>query len=154
MVDKEALEKSILAEAPKQWAKMQSRKQKLNRGKAKWQRDLEDVDRRIERVKRRADDLRRQYMTAPALSKIQAKFDDRFDVVSNLVCPSCGEGNKGNKMNGKPWCIKCNSPLIAKGKVEKWKRLPTVKIVSKSPKDELRRITLNPDKEDLENADP
>jgi len=41
---------------------------------------------------------------------------------NKLVCPSCGEGNKGNIVNKKPWCIKCNVPLVSKEKIKKWMR--------------------------------
>ncbi|GAH68856.1 unnamed protein product, partial [marine sediment metagenome] len=37
-----------------------------------------------------------------------------------LVCPVCGEGDEGNRMNGKPWCMKCNAPLMTVEKAADW----------------------------------
>jgi len=47
-----------------------------------------------------------------------------------LVCPCCGEGDNGNRMNGKPWCIKCNVALASKAKMKKW-MTTKVKILTK-----------------------
>ena len=49
-----------------------------------------------------------------------------------LVCPSCGSVDLGNRMNKKPWCIKCNMPLVPKSKLLKWKKkVKTIKAVDK-----------------------
>ena len=39
---------------------------------------------------------------------------------SGLVCPSCGDGDHGNRMGKKPWCMKCNLPLMKSEKAAKW----------------------------------
>jgi len=37
-------------------------------------------------------------------------------ITSDLKCPKCGESFKGNTLNGKPWCFKCNMELTKGGK--------------------------------------
>lgn len=143
----ENLEKEI----PKQVAGFKKREEKRRRGKAKWQHDLEDVDRRVEEARRKADKLRREYMLDPALREINRKFMDKVEAVAGkLICPQCGEGDKGNRMNDKPWCFKCQAVLVPKDKLEKWQKLPKIKVVDKNLKDELKRLNsgLNPDNEE------
>lgn len=41
---------------------------------------------------------------------------------SGLVCPGCGEVDHGNKMNGKPFCMKCQIPLTTSEKAKEWKK--------------------------------
>lgn len=149
----ESLEKAI----PNQVRKAQTRKKKLSKGKSKLQRDLEDVDRRVEEAKRKADKLRRKYLVDPHLRKIQENFNKKLDIIkgkNTLVCPTCGEGDHGNKMNKQPWCIKCNTALIPKKMLKKWLKLPKIKSVRKADaiKNELRRLNpgLNPDNKDVE----
>jgi hypothetical protein len=131
--------KSLEQQIPKQIAAVQKHEEKLWKGKAKWQRDLEDVDRRVQEAKDRAEKLRREY--DPHLREIQDKLLRKLDVVKgedSLVCPKCGEGDKGNKMNGKPWCFKCNVPLVPKGQVAKW--LLETKVLRRSLKDDVDRL--------------
>jgi len=125
--------KSLEGQVPRQVAGVQKREEKLEKGKAKWQRDLEDA-------KDRAEKLRREY--DPLLREIQDKLLRKLDVVKgdSLVCPKCGEPDKGNKMNGKPWCFKCNVPLMPKGQVVKWLKLPKTKVLRRSFKDDVDRL--------------
>ena len=60
---------------------------------------------------------------------------------SVLMCPVCGDGDRHNTLNGKPWCLKCNSPLIRRDAVKEF-----VKIRRLSKQEANRRITreLNP----------
>jgi len=125
-----ALLKSLEQEIPKQVSGVQKREEKLRKGKAKWQRDLEY-----------AEKLRREY--DPLLRDIQDKMLRKLDIVkgdNSLVCAECGEGDKGNKMNGKPWCFKCNVPLVTKGNVAKWMKLPKMKVLRSSLKDDVGRL--------------
>lgn len=145
------LEKAI----PAQVRRVNTRKKKMNRGKSKLQRDLEDVDRRVEEAKRKADKLRREYMIDPHLCKIQENFNRKLGIIKgedSLVCPTCGEGDKGNKMNRQPWCMKCNTALIPKKMLKKWLKLPKIKAIHKTDalKKELNRLNpgLNPDKKE------
>ena len=138
--------KSLEQQIPKQIAGVQKREEKLRKGKAKWQRDLEDVDRRVREARAKADELRREY--DPLLREIQDKLLRKLDVVKgedSLVCPKCGEGNKGNKMDGKLWCFKCNVPFVPKGQVEKWLRLPKTKVLRRSLKDDFDRLVSGED---------
>ena len=131
--------KSLEQQIPIQIAGVQKREEKLLKGKAKWQRDLEGVDRRVQEAKAKADELRRD----PLLLDIQDKLLSKLDVVKgedSLICPKCGEGNNGNKMNGNPWCLKCNLPLIPKCKVAKWLKLPKTKVLRRSFKDDVDRL--------------
>jgi len=113
-------------EIPNQVRQAQDRQEKLRRGKSKWQRDLEDV---VEEAKQQADELRREY--DPELRRINRLFMEKA-VRSDgaLVCPVCGGSDHGNKMDGKPWCFKCNSPLESAKTANK--RFPSVKVLPKS----------------------
>jgi len=144
--------RSLEKEIPNQIRRVNTRKAKESRGKSKLQRDLEDVDRRVEEAKRRVDELRREYMIGPHLREIQENFNRKIGVIrgkDGLVCPECGEGDKGNKMNRRPWCMKCNTALIPKKMLKKWLKLPKIKTVRKvdALKKELNRLNsgLNPD---------
>jgi rubrerythrin len=140
--------KSLEEQIPRQVAGVQKRVEKREKGKAKWQRDLEDVDRRVQEAKDRAEKLRREY--DPLLREIQGKLLRKLDVVKSedsLVCPKCGEGDKGNKMNGKPWCFKCNVTLVPKSQVAKWMNLPKMKALRRSLKDDVNSLVAGEDEE-------
>lgn len=76
----------------------------------------------------------------PILLDILRKDEDRERGPSKLVCPSCGANDRGNTLNGKPWCFKCNSPLVPKDKVKNW---VSVKQLPKTLKDEFKRRGLD-----------
>ena len=144
--------KSLEKEIPNQIRRVNTRKKKLSKGKSKLQRDLEDVYRIVEEAKRKADKLRREYMIDPHLRKIQENFNSKLGVIkgeNSLVCPECGEGDHGNRMNKQPWCMKCNTALVTKKMLKKWLKLPKIKAVRKADaiKNELNRLNpgLNPD---------
>lgn len=144
------MEKSIPPEIRESARKMLERHKlttkKRSRGLSKFQRDLEDVNRRVAEARRKADGLKRKYMLDPRLRKIEGNLKRKI-ADSELVCPECGRPDTHNKMGGKPWCVFCNVPLVSKAKVEKWKRFPRVRVLPKSLQDELRRLNprLNPD---------
>ncbi|GAI93495.1 unnamed protein product [marine sediment metagenome] len=54
-----------------------------------------------------------RFMTDPAMREIMENLRKKHDS-GGLVCPVCGEGDHGNKMNGKPICY-MNSKHKAKG---------------------------------------
>jgi len=138
--------KSLEQQIPIQVAGVQKREEKVRKGKAKWQRDLEGVNHRVQEAKAKADELRREY--DPLLLNIQDKLLSKLDVVKgedSLVCPKCGEGNNGNKMNGNPWCLKCNLPLIPKHKMAKWLKLPKTKVLRSTFKDDVNRLVSEED---------
>ena len=121
------LEAALLAEAPKQWKRFQKNKLKREKGKAKWQREIDEIDGKVADAKAHVEELRRQY--DPELMRINANLGRKYGVSGGLKCPVCGEENHGNVMNGKPWCMKDNvaleSPFLVK------KHLLDVKVLPK-----------------------
>jgi hypothetical protein len=131
--------KSLEQQIPKQVAAVQKREEKLEKTKAKWQRDLDEAKGRAEKLRREHD---------PLLREIQDKLLRKLDVVKgedSLVCPKCGEGDHGNKVNGKPWCFKCQVPLVPKDVVAKWLKLPKMKVLRRSLKDDVHRLVSGED---------
>ncbi len=149
--------RSLEKEIPSQIRRVNTRNKKLSKGKSKLQRDLEDIDRRVEEAKRKADKLRREYMMDPNLRKISEKYQRHMNTLesaSTLICPKCKEVDHCSKMNGTPWCMKCNTALITRKMLKNWEKLPTIKVVHKADiyKKQLNRLNsgLNPDnKEDV-----
>jgi len=45
------------------------------------------------------------------IKKLQKMNTNQKGIHEKLTCPKCKENDKGNKLNGCPWCIKCNIPL-------------------------------------------
>jgi cytochrome c len=127
-VSKPELEAALLAEAPRQWQHFQRDRSRRQRGKPKWQRDVDDINGQAAGVKARAEEMRRQH--DPMLMRITANLERKAGVTSGLHCPKCHDPDMGNKMNGKPWCLKCNVPLESPFLVKK--SLPDVKLLPKS----------------------
>ena len=126
--------KSLEQQIPRQVAGVQKREEKRKKTRAKWQCDLDEAVGRAEKLRREYD---------PLLREIQGKLLRKLDVVKgedSLVCPKCGEGDKGNKMNGKPWCFKCNVTLMPKNQVAKWLELPKMKVLRRNFKDDVNRL--------------
>lgn len=96
-------------------------------------------------MEEKVEALRRKY--DPMLMEITKKLERNVVSTSEFVCPVCGGGDKGNKINGKLWCFKCNSPLVPKNKLAKWKKAAEVKVVLNGLKKDLERLnpSLNPD---------
>lgn len=90
-----------------------------------------------------------EFRLDPNLRKLQRKLMERQDVIredKELVCPKCGEAwnkSEANRMNGKPWCLKCDSPLVPKEQVAKWKEMLKIKSVRDTLKDEFKRRELD-----------
>jgi len=38
-----------------------------------------------------------------------------YNIESDLTCPHCHAPDRNNKMNGEPWCVRCDRPLTKKG---------------------------------------
>ena len=58
-------------------------------------------------------------ITDPHLREIDEKYAKKVGLVSitpDLKCPKCGAPFRGNTLNGKPWCFKCNMELTKGGK--------------------------------------
>ena len=117
------LEVALLAEAPKQWNRFQKNRTKRIKGLPKWKRDLEEIDSRVADAKAKAEELRRRY--DPELMQIQANLDRKIGVQSiGLHCSRCGEPDRQNRINGKPWCGKCNKSFVDQPKtIPRTKRL-------------------------------
>ena len=114
--------KGLEADIPRQAAGVEKRRLKMRKGKAKWQRELDET-------MEKAESLRRQY--DPILRELGEKYAEKLPKLegsSGLVCPQCRDVNHKNRMNGKPWCMKCNVPLVEKEKAAKWlkERIKTV----------------------------
>jgi len=81
-----------------------------------------------------------------SLSCVHAKYIQATsqEVENKLICPVCGEADKGNKKNSVPFCFKCNVSLIQKDK--KVERVIRGLDKRESVKKELSRINpgLNP----------
>lgn len=55
------------------------------------------------------------WMINPYLENINDKLLHRACASSlELVCPSCGSKDHGNRLNTKPWCFRCNVMLVPK----------------------------------------
>ena len=77
-----------------------------------------EVEERIREAKRMREDVR--IRSDPHLREITEKLRRAHAAGSGLVCPSCGDGDHGNRMGKKPWCMKCNLPLMKLEKAAKW----------------------------------
>lgn len=122
------LEAALLAEAPKQWNRFQQNRLKREKGKAKWQREINEIDGKVADAKAHTEELRRQY--DPELMRITANLERKIGLVIGLYCSECGEPDRGNKMNGKAWCMKCNIPLEVPTLSNK--QFPSVKALPKT----------------------
>lgn len=130
-IPKSVLEAAILAEAPKQWERFQKNKLKREKGKPKWQREIDAIGDEITGTRAKADELWRRY--DPELTRITANLDRKMgSSAGGLRCPKCGESDMHNTMNGRSWCLRCNvaleSPFLVK------KRMPNAKVLPKTRK--------------------
>lgn len=53
--------------------------------------------------------------------KDQIKFN-QTNTISNLICPICGDSDKGNFVNGVPTCMICMHKLVIKSDLKKYNR--------------------------------
>ncbi|GAH53940.1 unnamed protein product [marine sediment metagenome] len=60
-----------------------------------------------------------RFMYHPHVMEITANLKRKYGV-EGLICPACGGSDNGNTMNGKPWCMKCNIPLMTEEKAADW----------------------------------
>lgn len=132
------MEKEFLEAAKIEWMKVQRRKIKLKKGKSKIQRDIEEVNEKVERI-------RREHLRDPVLREIDKRFKASLHINGGrggLVCPVCGGKDQGNKMNDKPWCFECNTRLVPKNKIKKW--LPLIRNLNKTDSMNNQLNILNP----------
>jgi hypothetical protein len=69
-----------------------------------------------------------------ALIELNHKVSKPDAVIGALICPQCGDSDRGNTMNGKSWCFKCQVALILKDKMRS-----IIKLVSL--REELKKVT-------------
>jgi len=87
------------------------------------QRQRREIEEKVADARLHADRVREEarIMSDPHLREITENLRKLHSVESSVVCPQCGETNShGNRMNGKPFCFKCNLIMISKEKAKKW----------------------------------
>ena len=99
--------------------------------RAKIESEVEGAKRHAERVREEA-----RIMSDPAIREITENLRRMHSADGGLVCPKCGGTNHGNRMNGKPWCPKCNLPLMSREKAAGW---------VKPQKPKPKRFTFDPE---------
>jgi len=124
MTSKEELEKALLGQLPKNV---------YAPGFLDLQTDVNAVKFEAAEARMKAEALEpnRGYFMIPQdpLAEIYAKYLATIkSEEAELVCPECGEPDYGNRVNKKPWCIKCNMPLVHKSKLKRGKK-PRVRVV-------------------------
>jgi altronate dehydratase len=108
---------------------IKKRMETLKRSRSFPQQEMERLSKELRTLEFRLD---------PALQEINRHFREQTKTTTSLTCPDCGESDKGNKMNGKPWCFKCNVPLVRKDRVEK--KLSKIKVIRNPYRRELQRL--------------
>ena len=72
-------------------------------------------------VKRMREEMRqRELLSNPHAREITEELRRLHSTGGGLVCPSCGDTDHGNRMGRKPWCMKCNIPLMPLEKAANW----------------------------------
>ena len=87
------------------------------------QRQRQRIEDEVAEARIHADRIRREaeLMSNEHAREITEHLRRIHSVESGVVCPQCGETNShGNKMNGKPYCFKCNLQMVRKEKAENW----------------------------------
>ena len=77
-----------------------------------------EIEERIMEAKWMRQDMR--IRSDPHLREITENLRKAHSSRSGLVCPRCGESDHGNRMGKKPWCMRCNLPLMSAEKASKW----------------------------------
>ena len=77
-----------------------------------------EVEERVKLARFQREEMR--VMGDPHMREITENLRRVHSSSSKLVCPSCGEGDHGNRMNKKPWCMRCNMPLMTREQAEGW----------------------------------
>jgi len=100
-----------------------SSKDKIGDTMAEIQRQRAKIEAEVAGARAHADRVREEMrvMSDPHMREITESLRARHRTEGGLVCPSCGETDShGNKMNGKPYCFKCNLPLMSAEKAAEW----------------------------------
>jgi hypothetical protein len=86
------------------------------------QRQRREIEEKVEGARIHADRVRREaeLMSNEGAREIIESLRRIHGQNGGLICPQCGDSDHHNRMNGKPWCMSCNLPLMSKEKAEKW----------------------------------
>jgi len=77
-----------------------------------------EIEERIREAKWVREDMRTR--SDPHLREITENLRRAHATGGGLICPGCGDTDHGNRMGKKPWCMKCNLPLMSAEKAAKW----------------------------------
>jgi len=103
-----SLEEKLLMAIPKKLTAAQKKFEKLEKSRGRLQNRLEALQLKV--------------MSDPVLHSINQKFLELHPPIVSMFCPKCGASDRGNRMNGKPWCFKCDHPLSSKKSKREIKR--------------------------------
>jgi len=108
------------------------------------QRQRREIEEKEKKAKLYADRIRREaeLMQNEHAREITENLRRLYKPESDLVCPQCGEtDSRGNRMNGKPFCFKCQLVMISREKVKNWIKpvKPKVKSYTFNDPDEVVR---------------
>ena len=86
------------------------------------QRQRREIERTVVGAKGHANLISRDSMMfgSPHMMEITRNLSRKHGVSRSLVCPKCDGGSLNNTMNGRPWCMKCDLPLMTPEKAEEW----------------------------------
>jgi hypothetical protein len=86
------------------------------------QRQRREVEEKVAEARKHADRIRREAeFLSPPMREITENLRRKHGSGSGLICPRCGEtDSRGNRLNGRPWCMKCNLPFVTREKAAKW----------------------------------
>ena len=87
------------------------------------QRQRSEIEEKVAGARLHAERVRREaeIMGNPHAREITENLRKLHSAESGVVCPQCGETDShGNRMNGKPFCYKCQLLMISREKAEKW----------------------------------
>lgn len=117
--------KKLEEEAVKSVRGFMNRKVKAEKGESK------DFDTLYEKYMKQVEEEFPMFMRDAFLRDLNEKLSIPDMVASKYVCPVCGDSDKGNTMNGKPYCTKCECPLVEKKHLQRWlKGFKQIKVVS------------------------
>ena len=99
-----------------------SSKDKIADTMEEMQRQRREIEEKVAEARVHAERRREEMriMGDPHLREITESLRKRNRVEGGLVCPKCGDTDHGNRMNGKPYCMKCNLPLMSAEKAAEW----------------------------------
>ena len=122
----------VIEEAKKFWVNAEKQKQILLKRGETYQKHHHQLISRVPQPDYRQLDVHLRILEEKYLKKTQAVLSH------TLLCPMCGDSDRGNKMNGVAWCFNCNVALSYKRESKKG---GNVKVIKRSLKDEVKLLT-------------